>query len=303
MPAHRQHRRAVAAMVLATLMWSIAGVVTRHLHDQAGLRLVFWRSAFAALSVAALLLVRRGPAGTLADLRAGGRTLWLSALCWGTMFTAFMLALSLTSVAQTLVASSLGPLFAALLGRVVLGQRLPLRTWFAIAVAMAGVVGISWHNLQADVGTRQLLGLLVGLLVPLSAAGNWVILRRAGGNLPLQAAPMLGALLSAAVVAVPGAPLAVDIHDLSGLALLGAVQLALPGALVIWAAQRLAPAEVSLLGLLEVVFGTLWAWLGAGETPSAATLMGGALILGALVANEALGWLQTARRNFFAKSA
>ena len=82
----------------------------------------------------------------------------------------------------------------------------------------------------------------------------------------------------------------VDAHDLAWLAFLGVFQLALPGVLAVWAAQRLLPAEVGLVGLLEVVFGTAWAWWGAGERPTAATLGGGALIIGALLANELLGW-------------
>jgi len=61
------------------------------------------------------------------------------------------------------------------------------------------------------------------------------------------------------------------------------------------AARQLAAPEVALLGLLEVVLGPLWAWLGAGEVPAAATLTGGALVLGALVLNE-LASLRAGRR-------
>jgi drug/metabolite transporter (DMT)-like permease len=57
-------------------------------------------------------------------------------------------------------------------------------------------------------------------------------------------------------------------------------------------ARVLAAPEISLLGLLEVVFGVAWAWLGAGEAPSAAVLGGGLLVLGALAANEGLALRQ-----------
>ncbi|MHB0921854.1 MAG: DMT family transporter [Thiomonas delicata] len=290
-----RHAGAALAMVVATLMWSQAGVITRHLHSADGLVLVFWRSAFAALGVLAWLLWQQGPRATARDLRTAPRLLWLSSVFWGLMFTAFMVALTLTTVAQTLVADSLSPLIAAVLGWAVLHHRLPARTWGAIALAMLGMGWMVWSNLRSAPGDGHLAGLLVALIVPFAAAGNWVSLRRAGSAVPMQAAVMIGALLSALAVSIPGWPVAVDGHDLFWLAYLGVFQLALPGMLAVWAAQRLAPAEVGLLGLLEVVFGTLWAWIGAGERPAGSTLIGGALILAALIGNEILGRHQARR--------
>ena len=85
-------------MVAATLMWSQAGVITRHLHATDGLVLVFWRSAFAALGVLTWLLWRQGPRAVVRDLRAAPRLLWLSSVFWALMFTAFMVALTSISV-------------------------------------------------------------------------------------------------------------------------------------------------------------------------------------------------------------
>lgn len=291
----KPHLRAVLAMVGATLMWSVAGVITRHLHHQNGLDLVFWRSSFAALGVLAWLLWRQGPRGLARDVRHASPLLWLSAGFWGVMFTAFMVALTLTTVAQTLIAESLSPLIAALLGWLVLRHALPARTWLAIVLALTGMGWIVWQNLHHLNGSTQLLGMLVALAVPFSAAANWVSLRRAGAAVPMQATVMLGALFSVLAVAFPAWPVGVDLHDLLWLAFLGVFQLAVPGLLAVWAAQRLAPAEVGLLGLLEIVFGILWAWIGAGEQPSFGTLMGGGLIMFALVGNELLGWRQIER--------
>ena len=121
------HRRAVALMVLVTLLWSIAGVVTRHLDAARSFEVTFWRSLFNALTLAVVLTALRGPALWPGLLRAD-RVLWASGLCWAVMYTAFMVALTLTTVANVLVTMAIGPMVTALLSRIVLGQRLPLHT-------------------------------------------------------------------------------------------------------------------------------------------------------------------------------
>jgi drug/metabolite transporter (DMT)-like permease len=88
-------------------------------------------------------------------------------------------------------------------------------------------------------------------------------------------------------------PLQASAHDLGLLAFLGLTQLAIPCALAVVCARVLKAPELSLLALLEVIFGIALAWWGAGEVPAPTVLAGGALVIGALVANEALGWRQT----------
>jgi drug/metabolite transporter (DMT)-like permease len=101
-------------------------------------------------------------------------------------------------------------------------------------------------------------------------------------------AVLIGAVLSALVTLPLAWPLQASGHDLGLLGFLGVVQLAVPCLLVVRLSRELSAPEIALLGLLEVIFGVAWAWLGAGETPSSSTLIGGALVLGALVANELL---------------
>ena len=88
-PERMTHRRAVALMVLVTLLWSIAGVVVRHLEAAQGFEVSFWRSAFNALALAIGLTLLRGP-GLWSGLMRAPRIVWISGLCWAVMFTAFM---------------------------------------------------------------------------------------------------------------------------------------------------------------------------------------------------------------------
>jgi len=293
------HRRAVLLMVCVTLMWSIAGIVTRHLDSARGFETTFWRSLFNALALTLMLGWMRGPATLWRTLRRGGRALWISGLCWCVMYTAFMVALALTTVANVLVTMALAPLFTALGARIALGHRLALRTWGAVFVAGAGIAWMYGAELGGS-DARHWLGTAVALCVPIAAAVNWTLLQHvqhaAGEDAPDMLAPvLLGALLSALLTLPLSLPCAATAHDLGLLALLGVVQLAIPCLLAVRVARVLSAPEVSLLGLLEVVFGVLWVWLGTDEAPSSAVLGGGALVLGALAANEALGLRRVAR--------
>lgn len=277
-------------MVAAALMWSIAGVVTRHLEAARSFEVTFWRSAFNALALVVLLSWLRGPARLAHSLRHGGRALWLSGLCWSVMYTAFMVALTLTTVANVLVTMALAPLLTALAARAALGYRLPGRTWAAIALAGAGIGWMYGREFSAG-DPRHLLGTLVALAVPMAAAVNWTLLQklRHEAGRDMLPAVLLGALISAALTLPLALPLAASAHDVALLALLGVVQLAIPCLIAVAVARVLSAPEISLLGLLEVIFGVAWAWLGAGEAPSGAVLAGGGLVLLALAGNEALG--------------
>ncbi len=286
------HRRAVALMVLATLLWSIAGVVTRHLDAARSFEVTFWRSLFNALTLLVVLLPLRG-AALFRDILAGRRVIWFSGLCWATMYTAFMVALTLTSVANVLVAMATGPLLTALAARLFLGQRLPARTWGAIGVAG---LGIAWMFGAEAMRGASLLGSLVALGVPLGSSANFTLLqhqarqaRDGGERQDMLPAVLLGAMLSAAVTLPLAWPLQASGHDIGLLALLGMVQLAIPCLLVVRLSRELPATELALLPLLEVIFGVLLAWLGANEVPSGSTLAGGALVLAALAANHLAG--------------
>jgi drug/metabolite transporter (DMT)-like permease len=290
------HRRAVALMVLVTLLWSIAGVVSRHLDAAASFEVTFWRSLFNALALSIALTIMRG-AGLWRGLVKAPWPVWFSGVCWSVMFTAFMLAITLTTVANVLVTMAVGPLMTALFTRVFLHHRLPARTWLAIALAGVGIAWMFWQEARTGL---SLTGTLVALAVPLAAALNFTTLQHVGRRqidqektlrYDMLPAVLIGAVLSAAFTLPMAYPLQASSHDLGLLALLGVVQLAIPCLLVVRLSRELPAPEIALLALLEVVFGVTWAWLGAGEQPGASTLIGGVLVLGALVVNEALALL------------
>jgi drug/metabolite transporter (DMT)-like permease len=277
-------------------MWSVAGVVSRQLESARGFEVTFWRSLFNALSLMLLLSWMRGPAALWSSVRQGGRPLWISGVCWCVMYTNFMLALTLTTVANVLVTMALAPLFTALGARLALGHRLPWRTWLAIVVAGAGIAWMYGTELTGG-DPRHLWGVLIALGVPLAAAANWTLLQheasrqRQDAGAPqadMLTAVLIGAVLSSLITLPLAVPLQASVRDLSWLAFLGVFQLAVPCLIAVVAARTLKAPEAALLSLLEVLFGVAWAWMGAGETPSTAVIGGGLLVLGALALNEVM---------------
>jgi len=287
------HARAVAVMVLVTLMWSTAGVMTRHLEVARSFEVTFWRSFFTLVSLLVILPLFQGRE-VFRKIRHAGSALWWSGVCWSVMFTAFMVALTMTTVANVLVTMALGPFITALMTRVVIGHKIPARTWTAIGLAS---LGIAWmYADQMDLGS-QLAGTLVALMVPLAGACNWTVVQQSGvqgQKIDLVPAVLVGAAISALVTLPLAFPLSATPHDIGLLAMLGLFQLAIPCVLAVLCAGVLKAPEVALLALLEVIFGILLAWLGAGEVPGTSVLTGGSLVVGALVVNELVGWRQKA---------
>ena len=282
------HTKAVFLMVAVTMMWSIAGVITRHLEHARSFEITFWRSFFTVASLLVILPFFQGRE-VFARIRNGNAALWISGVCWSVMFTAFMIALTLTSVANVLVTMSVGPFLTALLARIFIGHRIPLRTWLAIIVAGGGIA----YMYAAQVSGGQVAGTLVALCVPLAGAINWTVVQRSnarGQNVDLVPSVLVGAVISTLATLPLAMPLQASAHDIGLLAVLGLVQLAIPCALSVMCARVLKAPEIALLALLEVIFGILLAWVGADEVPSQTVLAGGALVMGALVVNELVSW-------------
>lgn len=273
-------------MLVVTLMWSTAGIVSRHLHTAQSFEVTFWRSFFTGLSLALYFAAVHGRhTGRL--LAAGGRALWISGAMWSVMFTCFMVAITLTTVANVLITMSVAPLFTALLARFMLGHKVAVRTWVAIVVAGGGIAWMYGNSVSAE-GTH-LLGTVVALGVPLAAAVNWNTLQRSGKSVDLVPALLIGAIISSAVTLPLAVPFQATAGDIAWLAALGVFQLAIPCMLAVRLSKSLAAPEIALLALLEIIFGIAWAWIGAGEKPAPQVLAGGALVLGTLAANEAWG--------------
>jgi drug/metabolite transporter (DMT)-like permease len=242
---------------------------------------VFWRGLLSGLMILGWAAFQYR--GRLFEaLRALGPQGWAMALVFGVGNILFVLAVHLTSVANALFLISTSPIFAALISRVFLRERVSRRALAAIAATMVGVAIIA---IGAEGGRASLAGDAAALGVALALATSFNIARQARSRSLTPAIGMAG-LFSCGVAGcaalVAGGGVAVASTEIAPL-LIMALVIAPVGTVLITIGPRYIPAaEVSLLMLVEAILGPLLVWAVLAEEPPEATLVGGAVILTAL---------------------
>ena len=280
-----EHRKGVVLMIGATLCWATAGVLVRNMEVTDGWKITFWRSFFMTVFMLLVLAYRHGSGGIWQRIRAMGWPGVLTGMLFAGMMISFILALSLTTVANTLVVGSISPFVAAVCGYLFLGEKVAPRTWFAMTIAIGGIV-IMFFDALSGTGWA---GNLIALCIPIGFGANVVLLRKHRHAIDMMPSVLLAGIFST-LVALPFAlPLAVSVADLGLISAMGVLQLAIGLLLMMAAVPYLASAEIGLLSILEIVFGTLSVWLFVGERPSQAALVGGGMVIAALIVNEIAG--------------
>jgi len=261
-------------VALAAVAWSSAGLFQRELSVSTATQ-VAGRAVFAAVGLLVYVsLSERG--GFVQAFRAIGRGGIAVVLLLALSSGSFLVALNHASVANVLFFQALAPILAAALG-LFLGDPVRQRTWIAMAIAVAGVA-----VMVGGPGRPSLLGQGLSLVVSVSFAATLVITRHRR-DVSMAPATCLSQLLVLAVAAPFAAPAQAGTLDITLLATLGLTQIGL-GFVFLTIGGRLIPAgEVALITLLEIVLGPLWVWTFLGERPSTATLVGGAIVLGAVL--------------------
>jgi len=113
------------------------------------------------------------------------------------------------------------------------------------------------------------------------------VLRKFHATVDMLPQVMVAGLVSLVVAFALSPPFAASSRDLAVLALMGCVQLGTGCLLATAASRHLTATELGLLALLEPITGPLWVWFLMGERPSSLALVGGAIVFGAVIANEA----------------
>ena len=274
-----QRRTGIALVVAAAVAWSTAPFFTRLLHLDSW-TILFWRGLFGGGMIAAVLVLMQGRAG-LRDLATIGKNGWLVASLSTLAMVCFIPALQLTSVSNVAIIIATGPFAAAALAWIWLGEAARSRTLLASLVALCGVA-IIVGNARAG---SDILGIGLACLMTLAIAAMTVAVRR-HRNTPMVAAAALSNVLGS-LVSIPFADgiAGVTGTDVLVLAMFGFFQVALGLTLFVLGSRLLPSGRASLIATLETPLMPFWIWLAFQEVPTLRALLGGALVMGAVVAD------------------
>ena len=276
-PLFRYRMMALAAPVF----WSVTGVTVRFMESATEWQINFWRSLTLSLFMLAVLAVRYRRA-LLRAIRATGVYGPLGGLFVGAALLSNIYAISNTTVANATLLMATSPVFGAVLGWLILRERVRVRTWVAVAIAVAG----SAIMVGAGIGGGGMVGDLIALLGVFFFGCYSVVLRR-GGDVDMSPAVLFGGVFSTVVAGImawsSGAGLAAPAADIMLCVLLGIFQLGVGSLLFAWAARAVPAVELTLYALGEAILSPLWSWLGVGEVPAPSALVGGGVILAAIV--------------------
>ena len=245
--------------------------------------LAVWRGVLQAIGMTFLLYCFYGRR-TFALFKAIGFTGVLLAIVFAGNTLTFLTAVLNTKVANALVIMATAPFFAAVLSYLFLNEKVVTRTWLAIGVAICGVT-----LLVADgLGDGTFFGDALALLAALLFGAKVTIIRSRKGVNMIPAMALSGLVFAA--IALPFAqPLEIDGTQLLWVLLMGFAVITPATALITLGPRFLPAPEVSLLFLGETVLGSLWVGLAIGEVPSSLGIVGGAIVLSALITNAWLG--------------
>jgi drug/metabolite transporter (DMT)-like permease len=275
--ADRQHRTGITLIVAAAVAWSTAPFFTRLLHFDSW-TILFWRGLFGGVSIALFLVVTQGwrSVRDLIVIKPNG---WLVASLSTLGMVSFIPALQLTSVANTAIIVATQPFVAAAIAWIWLREVALPRTMLASFIALAGVVVI----VSGLTGEADIRGIALAALMVLSISTMTVAIRRHRETSMVAAAALsnfLGSLVSIPLAQGIGA---VTQTDLAILAMFGFCQVGLGLTLFALGSRLLPSGQASLIATLETPLMPFWVWLAFQEVPSLRALVGGALVMGAVI--------------------
>lgn len=276
------HGKGLLLTALGVLFLSPDTLLIR-LVDMEVWNLAVWRSILQAIGLTLLVAAfygRHAP-GAFWSIGASG---FVIAVIFSGNTLAFLAAVQHTEVANVLVILASAPIFAAFMSLVLLKEPVAPRTWVAIVVIFTGISLIMWDGLDRGTGFGDAMAVLATILL----AGKFTMLRHQR-HIDMIPALALSGVICAAFAALVEAPTLPSAEQSVWLLLMGLAVVTPAVALISLGPRFISAPEVSLLMLLETVLGPLWVWLVIHETPTPLALLGGAIVVTALIVHSAVG--------------
>lgn len=278
-PAGDSSPQGIALVLGSAIAWSFGGTIARFLTVQDSWAIVFWRCLFAGLFLLGFMALRDGPKKTLELFRQMGWPGIVVGLGFATASTCFVLAIAYTTIANVVLIQAAVPLFAALFAWLLFREAVSRVTWAAIAAVIIGVAVMVSGSVTGDVSP---IGNGLALMIAIVFAVTTVVTRRYP-HVRMTPAACFGSIAAAAIGAAQAQTLAVTSPDLARLFAFGALNLGFGMALFVTGARMIPAALAALLGTAETMLGPLWVAIFHGEIPEIRTIVGGIIILAALV--------------------
>jgi drug/metabolite transporter, DME family len=276
-------------VLIATLGWSLSGIFAREMPHLNGWQINCWRGYWLGVALACYLVVAYGKKLPEHIKAIPISAFVTSSLCFAVGTTAYITALTLTTTATVSVIGATSPLVTGALSPWMTKERPSPIIWFAVAIAVLGAAYIGYNAAaEKNTGTyNHVFGVAISLLVPLTFAFQTLLLRR-HKSIDLMPAICLGGFVAFVGCGIMGwltntAGFSVDLRSFGLLMLMGPIQLALPLIFYGMGARHVSAAALSVLSMLDAVLNPLWPWYFKGETPTTSTIIGGAVILGAVL--------------------
>jgi drug/metabolite transporter (DMT)-like permease len=273
--------------MVSGLFFSLGGVLVRLIAEASEWQIVFYRSLSLTVTILIVLAVRQRKFPVASLTRAGGAN-YVAGLFSAITFIGFIFSLKHTTVANTLLLMSTASFMAAILGWLVLGERVPRVTWVTMVVATAGVAAM----VGGGASISGLAGDVYALLTAFFYACYVITLRRGRAIDMLPSVCLAGifsAVISGGMALIQQQGLQIPGRDLLLCTILGSVQLGC-GFLLFTIGSRYVPAvELILLALTEVILAPIWVGLFIGEIPNRFTFLGGGVLLVAIIGQALAG--------------
>lgn len=274
----QSYSRGVLFVVMAGVFLSSGGLLVRFVDQASPWTILFYRSLVFTATVALFLWVRDRHTFKEQFQKIKAIDLLVSLLL-ATGFICYLLSLFNTTVANTVLLLSTGPVVAGVLAYYFLGEPLKAINWAAMTLAIAGVCVMVSDGVNAN----DITGILFALGAVVAFAFFVVLLRYLGPQRDMMAPTALAGLL-AAIMCIPMLlplvdNLAISARDLLIAICLGSVQVGCGFIFITLGSKSVPAAQIPLLGLSETALSPVWVWLAVNEVPATNTLIGGGIVL------------------------
>ena len=247
------------------------------LTEEAAWNNAFWLGFFMALAMFVLLPIRTGHSLAKAA-RNNGWPVLISGLLQAISTSFFILAIDATAVSNAVAIVAATPMLAAMVAHFAIKERTSARTWLAIAAAIGGILII----VSGSLGDGSIEGDLYAVVAITAFSFNLTIWRRLP-EMNRQVVIGIGGLILALIAFIPADPLSISTGAILILAFLGIIT-GPTGRVSIATSTRYIPAaQVGLFVPVETVAATTWAWLFLSEVPASPTIIGGLIVIVAVV--------------------